>query len=211
MKLIEQLPHLAISTDEEILKSVSSVYFNALMPELYDYYNARLPMRKVLELKGIFIPEGAEQSQIPCPLPSHGLEDRHPSCRYYYRSRETEQVHERIYCFKCNQVHSAFSLICTLQKALGQRFRQTLLFIRNRFQIPFPKELFFQLDLDKMFQQQNTQVQVLPQEYYKSITNMIQGMREEKDEAKYLSDLQKFYPLLTNPEFIAQFTKVVES
>ena len=121
MKLIEQLPHLAISSDEEILSSVSPAYFNALMPELYDYYNTRLPMRKVLELKGINIPEGVEQMQIPCPLPSHG-EDLHPSCRYYLRDRETEKVHEQIYCFKCNKVHSSFSLLCTLQKSIGQRF-----------------------------------------------------------------------------------------
>ena len=95
MKLIEQLPHLAISSDEEILDSFSSTYMKELMPELTEYYNARLPMSRVLALRGIYLPQGSEQQQIRCPLPMHG-EDFHPSCRYYYRDRVLRIYYGRV-------------------------------------------------------------------------------------------------------------------
>ena len=206
MKLIEQLPHLAISSDEEILDSFSSTYMKELMPELTEYYNARLPMSRVLALRGIYLPQGSEQQQIRCPLPMHG-EDFHPSCRYYYRDRETDKIHEQIYCFKCNQVHSSFSLICAIQRAQGMRFRQTLLYIRDRFGIPMPRQIFFQLDLDHMMSGKSPKDSRQTPKYYQKIVSVVDMVRGESDSKTFLNRLRRFYPYMTSEQFIQDLEK----
>ena len=149
MKLIEQLPYLSVSSDEEILESLPLAYFYSLLPQIAEYYNSNLKMSAVLRTKGIYVEEGVEQQQIQCPIPNHG-EDIHPSCRYYRRDRATEKIHELIYCFKCNQAHTSFSLVYTIQKALGQRYNQILLYIRNKFGIPIPKDIIFNFDIGRL-------------------------------------------------------------
>lgn len=201
MKLIEQLPHLGVSSDEEILDSFSSIYMKEVMPELTEYYNSKLAMSRVLAIRGIYLPPGVDQMQIHCPLPSHG-EDVHPSCRYYYRDRETDKVHEQIYCFKCNQVHSAFSLICAIQRGQGMRFRQTLLFIRDRLGVPLPRQIFFQLDLDKMMRGESSQTSKQSPKYYERVVSIARAIREEQDIPTFLNRLRRFYPYMMSEQFL---------
>jgi hypothetical protein len=93
--------------------------------ERYDVFDALIEC-------GVELGERDMTTQIQCPLPGHGPDNR-PSARYY-AADGSGPAH--FYCFKCKINHNGISMMAALR---GMEFMRALAELEHRFSIKTPR------------------------------------------------------------------------
>ena len=166
------------------------------MDDIREYYNDKLPLWRILNCYGVDdVIEGDESQQVPCILESHGSGDLHASARYYSYNRETLELDESYYCFKCESRLTSFDLIFRMEKDRNElKFTDLFDFIRSKFKVDFPYHIILEFDPKEYFVLEGEEATTKSR---KAISNfkMAEDIRslKQKDLPAYVSSLVEYY------------------
>lgn len=139
-------------TTKEFLSYTQGAWIGAALEPISEYYNSKLSLPTLLAEYGVEVDPGAKEAQINCTFSEHGSHDNHKSARFYNYDRKTDTKSERVFCFKCEKVTSAFWYAYKQKKDFEQmKLKDLFIWIEARFRIPFPKHILLEFDLESHY------------------------------------------------------------
>jgi hypothetical protein len=153
LKIRDLFPDLEKALVKDFLEKLNMQTIFEVLPKLVDYYNSELKLWQVLNHYGnLDLYEDTEAQQVPCLLPEHGTEDKKNSAKYFNYDRDTGELSESVYCYKCCKKMTAFWFVYSYEKeSNGKNLIEVLIYLDQVFKISLPKNIFLDYDAEQQY------------------------------------------------------------
>jgi predicted Rdx family selenoprotein len=93
-----------------------------------------------------------DEEQVECSFYEHGSNDAHKSARYFSYDRQTQTKSERVYCYKCQKMTTAFWYVFKQRRDHHKEsIKDVLLYIEMRFGVALPRDLILAFDPEAFY------------------------------------------------------------
>lgn len=152
MFLKDQLPPTNSLSTKDFLELIPSFYLVHMGNDLANFYAKNYRMTKIMQYFDVEVETFGGDQQVSCSFSEHGTKDIHKSAKYYESDRNTGEMSERVYCWKCEKMSTLYWYILKQAKDHENlNMKDALVWAEQRFGYKVPRDIILNYDIDQFY------------------------------------------------------------